>query len=177
MSTSEHSLFRSDRPAKNQLFKILTVRFHLFANQGIRNEQDADEIAQEALAVIAREYGHLDIRQSFAAWAYKVLQNRILSYVRSPSSRGNREIRLDESGDTAASVHPDPGLKGRLLDCLEEVTRAKRRYARVLNLHYQGYSTEEICSRLGLTANNSYVLLSRARAMLKTCLEQGDDQL
>ncbi|MCP4703685.1 MAG: hypothetical protein GY865_03665, partial [candidate division Zixibacteria bacterium] len=48
-----------------------------------------------------------------------------------------------------------------------------RRHARILNLHFLGYTTEEICSRLEITKTNMYSLLSRARSMLELCLNKG----
>jgi DNA-directed RNA polymerase specialized sigma24 family protein len=46
------------------------------------------------------------------------------------------------------------------------------RHARILVMKYQGYRTAEICERMSITPNNLYVTLSRARAMLKACLEK-----
>jgi RNA polymerase sigma-70 factor (ECF subfamily) len=34
-----------------------------------------------------------------------------------------------------------------------------------------GWSTEEICNKLDITANNCWVLLYRARMLLRKCLE------
>ena len=65
-------------------------------------------------------------------------------------------------------------LKEQLLFCLERVGQSNRRYARILNLYYQGYTTDEVCLRLGINANHSYVALWRARSLLEICLEKGD---
>ena len=65
-------------------------------------------------------------------------------------------------------------LERQLLDCLRALNRSNGRHARILNLHYQGYSVEEICRRLSLTRTNFYTILSRARTILLACLEKGD---
>jgi DNA-directed RNA polymerase specialized sigma24 family protein len=69
---------------------------------------------------------------------------------------------------------PTPGFKKKLIDCFHKVHRVNRRHARILNLHYQGYSTLEICDKLGVTENNMYVLLMRARKALAICLGKGE---
>jgi len=158
-----------DRGAEQKLFGILSVRFHLFAYHKIWDEESAQEIAQDALAVVARDYRGLEIHTSFAAWAHKVLQYRILAYFKGKPAR--ERYRAADT-DQIATEEPDPNLKIKLATCLRLVGRANRRYARMLNLHYQGFSTEEICERLSISSANCYVLLSRARTMLEQCLKK-----
>jgi DNA-directed RNA polymerase specialized sigma24 family protein len=62
----------------------------------------------------------------------------------------------------------------RLLACLKKICLANRRYARIINLHQLGYSRVDICGRLEMTLEQSYVVMSRARAMLKECLDKGE---
>ncbi|MCP4567112.1 MAG: sigma-70 family RNA polymerase sigma factor [FCB group bacterium] len=160
--------------AEEELFQHLSVRFRLFAHQRIWNEDDVDDIVQSAMMAIAKEYRSLAIEKSFTAWAYKVLDNRILSYIKTKSSRRRRLEPMGEEEVSAGAVDPDPDLESMLLDCIRKVAASNRRYARILNLYYQGYTTEEVCRRLKMTANHSYVTLSRARSMLELCLDTGD---
>jgi RNA polymerase sigma factor (sigma-70 family) len=165
---------KGDHRAEKELFGVLSVRFHLFAYHKVWDEESAQEIAQDALAVVAREYRGLEVRTSFAAWAHQVLEYRILAYIK---AKRVRDQRFADDTEQGASGAPDPVLKMKLAKCLGLVGRANRRYARILNLHYQGFSTEEICERLGVSVSNCYVLLSRARAMLEQCLEKGRSEL
>lgn len=124
--------------------------------------------------VISREYTSIKIETSFAAWCRKVLDNRILSYIK---KKRTREFSIvDECGpaDLAVSDEVSHDLKMRLLDCLRKVAGVSPRYARIINLFYQGYSTEEVCAKLDISANNAYTILSRARSLLGLCLEKGD---
>ena len=68
----------------------------------------------------------------------------------------------------------DPTLKSRLLDCLRKLSKTRLAHARILTLHFQGFSVPEICDRVGISSNNLYVRLSRARKLLANCLENGD---
>ena len=163
--------------AEDDLFHNLSVRLRVIANHKIWDENDAEDVAQEALAYIAREYNKIEIRTSFAAWAAKVLDNRVLSYIKGKRAQKERVEALPDTDQHSAIPDCDAELKVALLDCLKKIARANPRYARIINLHYQGYTTGEVCSRLNMTPNNSYVALSRARSMLTTCLENGGVEL
>jgi len=162
-----------DREAENRLMGHLTVSFRLFAQHRIWNVEDAEEVVQEALVTILSKYKGLEIETSFAGWSYRVLQNKILDFVKKKSARR----RLDEANAISlaedAYVCPDPRLKVRLIECFRKINQTNSRHARVLNLHYQGYPVTEVCRRLGVTENNLYVLLSRARRALELCLKKG----
>jgi RNA polymerase sigma factor (sigma-70 family) len=166
------SLYREarngDSRTEEELFSVLAVRFRILANHRIWDAHDAEDVAGNALAVIAKEYRTVDITLSFAAWAHKVLENRILSYLKRKAQRP--EVADVDPPDRS---QPEPLLKVRLQNCLQKVRKANPRYARAVVLHYQGYSTAETSGRLGVTTQNFYMILSRARTMLRRCLETG----
>ncbi len=163
-----------DKNAENRLFQYLSERFEQFAHHRIWDEEDARDVAQEAMALIAREYKSIRIDISFIAWAYKVLDNRILSYIKKKGQRGDKVVTVEDVS-LAGNVHinMDTGLRTKLLDCLKKVGISNRRHARILSLHYQGYNTDEICRRLKVTRNGFYITLSRARKILEICLSTG----
>jgi RNA polymerase sigma factor (sigma-70 family) len=163
-----------DKADEDRLFHSLSVSFRLFVRQRVRDEQDGYEIVQEALMIIARKYRQIDIQTSFSAWAYKILEHILLRHYRSKHTREKVFSSASDGNVPLASWKPDPTLKSRLLDCLRKVSKARVRHARILTLHFQGYSTKEICGKLDISSNNFYAMLSRARKMLETCLEKGD---
>jgi len=164
-----------DEAAEKQLFVHLSARFSFFVRQKLGVMVEGDEIVQNALTTILEEYRTIEIEVSFAAWANKVLDNRVRAYLQEKTRRKVRADRVrDRSASAAADLsNPNPDLKLRLLSCLRKIGQANIRYARILNLHYQGFATEEICVKLGLTRGNCYSVLSRARSLLDVCLETG----
>ena len=164
-----------DQRAENRLFQYLSERFEQFAHHRIWDAEDARDVAQEALALIAREYRSIDFELSFLAWAYKVLDNKVLSYIKKKRQRGDRVVTVEDvrlMGEVQVDINPQ--LQSRLLDCLKKIGAANQRHARILCLHYQGYGTVEICDRLRITKNGLYITLSRVRSMLEVCLETGE---
>lgn len=163
-----------DLTAEKRLFEALLVRFSLFLRRRIWNAQDAEEIMQEALLVIGREYKSTTFDKSFAAWAYKVLDNRIMAYIKSKTRSDDRVVPIREMIENKQGSDPDPDLVLQINSCMKKVCEANRRYGRVLALHFQGYDTAEICRRVKVKRNNCWTILSRAREMLKNCLSGGD---
>jgi RNA polymerase sigma-70 factor (ECF subfamily) len=165
------------KEAEGRLFTYLSVRFRVIAYLKVGNKQDAEDIVQEALAAIAEEYKTIQFRTSFAAWAYKVFDNRLLSYIgRKKQHSGTVVESLSDGHHSLDVLSPDPEFERQLSGCLEKLKVVNARYARVLELHSQGYGTSEVCRELGVTSGNLYMILFRARAMLKRCLETGDVQ-
>ncbi len=164
-----------EQAAEDRLFAVLSERFNLFVHRRVWNEQDASDVVQEALMTVAREYREIEYHSSFSAWAYKVLDNKILSYIKKKRLAGARESSMadDDIAQRLGSVE-DPSLRTTLLDCLKKLNNFNARHARILNLKYQGYSTEEICDRMKVNPNALYIVLHRARAALETCLKTGD---
>jgi RNA polymerase sigma-70 factor (ECF subfamily) len=166
---------KGDSKAEEALFELLTARFRHFVAQRIWNQHDAEEVVQEALMTISKEYRNIEFECSFAAWVYKVLDNRILHYIELKKRRIGSMGRIveDKKNPTVGSLTPDPELKRRLLVCLQKIATANIRYARILNFHYQGYGTDEICGKIDITKANFYSILSRARSLLEFCLDTG----
>jgi RNA polymerase sigma factor (sigma-70 family) len=163
-----------DVNAETDLFSALTDRFHLFARLSVWNRDDVEDLVQTALTVVAAEYRSVSIETSFAAWAHKVMQNRLLGYIQKQRRERGRMESIDSRELQSAPTTPDPMFRTRLLSCLRIVALANRRYARILNLHHIGFSREEVCEKLGVTREQSYLIMSRARSMLKKCLDKGD---
>ena len=119
LNTLHSAACTGDDRAVERLFEVLSSRFRLFAHHKIRNRADAEETVQKALMSIAAEYGNITFSTSFAAWACKVLDNRILDYLR----RRQRESKRTAPGingnpeSMQLGVSTDPNLKRRLLGC------------------------------------------------------------
>ena len=167
-------VLEGDDTAEKRLFEGLTVRFRLFLRRRVRNADDAEEILQEAMLVISREYRTMTFEKSFAAWVYKVLDNRIMAYAKTKKKTVNKVVQMSELVDHQKARHPNPDLVMQLNRCMKLICKANRRYARILALHFQGFATDEICKRIDIKRNNCWTILSRAREMLQDCLKNGE---
>lgn len=156
--------------SRKQLFLKLSENFFLFVQHRLWDEQESRDVVQDALATIAAKYTQIEFETSFSAWAYQVLQNKMLNYYRSNRYRNERFVPMTNDNIESGSLDIDPGLKSRLLKCLKEISELNLRHARIVNLSYQGFQVVEICDRLSISSANYYKMLSRARDTLKRCL-------
>ncbi len=163
-----------DKKAEEQLFQFLTARFRLFVQRKIWNQGDGEELMQEALMTVFDKYKDVELIDNIAAWAHKVLNNKILNYFKTKVLHESKLSELEQKTIRNKPIVPDSTLELQLLDCLKKIGSINNRHARILNFHHHGYSVKEICEKLVLTRSNLYSVLCRARSMLELCLEKGD---
>lgn len=174
INSLQNAARHGDRTAENDLFQYLHARFRLFAQRKLRDREDAEEVVQDALKTVLEKYREIEFEISFAAWAYRVLENKILTFHRTRKRRQEHQEDLARRAGSSERDRSDGDLEVRLLECLRKLNEVNRRHARILVLKYQGFSVSEICERLGITRTNLYTLLSRARSLLELCLKKGD---
>jgi RNA polymerase sigma factor (sigma-70 family) len=165
---------KGDKNAETQILEYLRVRFVLLAKRRI-GEEHCEDIAQEACMTVLEKLKTDSPEDNFEAWAYQVLRNKIGNYLQSSNLRQKKMIGTEHIDYLEKSAVPDtdPIFRRRLIDCLKKLIKDNRRYARVLNLTYQGYDTNEICQRMAMKPNHLYVVLNRSRKMLSDCLDGG----
>ena len=167
-------LKKGDQTAREQLFNQLYVSFRILARHRIADWNDAEEVVQAAMVKVSAKLDQLSEAERFSAWAHAILKHEIIDHYRSAQSRRTRELELDDASVGVDQASENGELKAKLKECLKKLNAVFGRHARILNLRFQGYSTNEICNRMHLTPNNLYVMLNRARAMLRNCLESGE---
>jgi RNA polymerase sigma-70 factor (ECF subfamily) len=163
-----------DQVARKQLYEQLYVSFRILARHRIADWNDAEEVVQAAMVKVSSKLDQLTEAERFSAWAHAILKHEVIDHYRTVQSRRSRELELEETSIPLRHQSDDGELKAKLKECLKKLNAVFGRHARILNLRYQGYSTGEICERMQLTPNNLYVMLNRARSMLKNCLESGE---
>jgi RNA polymerase sigma-70 factor (TIGR02943 family) len=166
--------------------------FH-FALSRLRNPTLAEDFVQEALLAGIKALHRFEGRSTERSWLTGILRNKILDHFR----RAGRETTftdLDFHGDEETRSFEDrgflphwaadraPGEWGGTVENLDRdefwkafnhcTAKLPERSARVfLMREVDDTSTEEICAALGITPNNLWVMLHRARFALRRCLE------
>jgi len=160
-----------DPAAENAIFERLSVSFRALARRYVGAEA-GDDVAQEACATVLAKYRTEKYEKSFAAWCHGVIRMTIRRYIHRQRQQSERETELVFEPAAANTGPADSGLTEVLEKCLQEILAHSRTYARVLNLNFHGFKTQEVCGRLSITANHYYVSLNRGREMLKKCLKK-----
>lgn len=145
-------------------------------------EADAEEVVQETLLVFLRRFDDFDRSASLRTWLYGILRNKIRELRRAGAreqAMADVESALDARFDSTGRWirpprRPDAALAldqagDWLNECLKRLPE-RYRFAFFLR-EAEGRGTGEVCKILGVTANNLGVILFRARAALRECLE------
>lgn len=168
----------------------------------VRDRAVAEEVAQETWLAVLRGIDRFEGRAALKTWIFQILVNRAktrgvresrtvpLSALETPDLDGadaavaaDRFLPADHAqwpGHWASApqrwdVDPEASLlSGELRGWIEQAIAALPESQRlIITLRdVQGWSPEEVCERLGITDGNQRVLLHRARARVRSLLEQ-----
>jgi RNA polymerase sigma-70 factor, ECF subfamily len=165
------------------------------AQMYVSNRAAAEDVVQEALLGVLRGIGRFEGRSSLKTWLFSIVVN-------TAKTRGVRDARsvpfssIEEGGsvplerflgeserfpghwavppaswagipDERLVADETMGVVQREIDRLPDAQRA------VITMRdVEGFSAEEVCNTLDLTETNQRVLLHRARAKVRTALEE-----
>jgi RNA polymerase sigma-70 factor (ECF subfamily) len=146
-------------------------------------------MVQETFLAALKGQKNFQRRSALKTWLTAILKHKIIDHLRKKNRIQTIED-IDAVGETvdgffeksgAWRIQPGnwDGNPGKILEqqqfmdtlyrCLSELPE---RLAKAFMLReMEGMSTEELCKSLQITATNSWVMLYRARAYLRRCLE------
>ncbi|MDO4699782.1 MAG: sigma-70 family RNA polymerase sigma factor [Moraxella sp.] len=169
-----------------------------FATNQLGNEQYAKDVVQDALVNALKYADKFQGKSTFKSWVFAILKNKIADFIRhnnkyvalsdltdddSQSDEAFLELLFDKTGhwhnDNALSAFDDswcnPEFSAEQTDfwhvlelCLNNLPKEQSRV--FLMKEYIELDTQEICQELGISTQNFYVLMHRARLRLQTCL-------
>lgn len=131
----------------------------------------ADDVFQETFLTVLRKAGDFQPGTNFIAWACTVARYKVLEAGRVKG--GPTQPLSEEVIESLCASCPEPNDQEDremllLQDCMSELHPHTRR---AMELRYeQGHKPAEIARRLGWSAESVYVVLSRARAVLRECV-------
>lgn len=166
-------------------------RYALFR---LRDESAAEETVQETLFAALKSYDRFSGHSSERTWLVSILKHKITDHYRKLSRQSSFDSLDDlplepdllqntgewaehfdpirgpvEWNDTPAQALEKAEFRQALVRCLNTLPE---RMASVFALReMEELSSEEICKVLNISATNLWVMLHRARAQLRLCIE------
>lgn len=142
----------------------------------LRNQNDAEDIAQQVFAKVYFSIRNFDFRSSVLTWIYKITVNECYDYLRKKKVRKLVYESDFSEGDSAmmenaaASIDPAIGIDESLaqrdlaVKLLEKISEEDRNL--LLLKEVEGHSVEELADMTGMNENTIKVKLFRARQKL-----------
>lgn len=144
--------------------------------------EDADDVVQETMLVLVRRAADYDGRASVRTWLWGIMLNKIREHRRSASTdeslegaESGLETRFTPEGTWLRPPRrPDQeAAAGQTMEWVRQCLKGlpERHRLAFLLREGEGASTEELCKVLHVSPNNLGVILFRARAAMRECLE------
>ena len=148
---------------------------------GFRDDE-AEDLVQDVFATFLETLDRFEGRSQVRTWLFGIFHRKVFER-RRESQREERHDPIDEVFESRFDangkwVRPPADLHqlleskeiGRVIEeCLNGLPTAQREVFVLREMECAG--TEEICKILGISATNMSVLLHRARARLRECIE------
>ena len=170
----------------------LRQRLLRHARFAIPDQGTAEDLVQDTLIVVIEQHVKRRGDASLLTWSMAVLKNKVADWYRSPSRKRMVQMSDDDDklnagidalydGDGAyaeqvpAWQQPENRSEQRqMMATLDRcVSTLPRQTGRVFMMReWLGFETQEICERLGVSAENCRTMLHRARMALRTCMQR-----
>jgi RNA polymerase sigma-70 factor (ECF subfamily) len=185
-----------DEGAFAELMRLYGAGMLRVAQMYVSSRAVAEDVVQEAWVGVLRGIGRFEGRSSLKTWLFRIVANT----AKTRGVREARSIPFSALGDDSGepTVDPDRFLgdgerfaghwaappqawapEARLLEdetlavierAIEQLPPAQR--AVITMRDVQGFTAEEVCNALGVSETNGRVLLHRARAKVRSALEE-----
>ncbi len=140
----------------------------------IPDPEQCQDVLQQVAVVVVRKFQEFDRSRSFNAWMIGIAKQEVLVMRR--RQRTDRLVFSDAMVERIAETYQCVlgHLTSDTADALEHCVQKLRGHARtVIGLHYSdGLKTVEIAQRLQMEHGAVRMLLSRARKILRECIER-----
>ena len=155
------------------LFTRHQRRLYAYIRAQVRSPADADDILQEASAVLWRKFGEFQPGTDFGRWACRVARLEILTHYRHRRrlipvfSHTLQETLADELADLVEGVDE---RSEALTGCLEHMSGPARQ---LIEWRYQAdVPVAQMAQRLGRSQSAIYKALGRIHDLLLECVER-----
>ena len=160
-----------------------------FALARVKDPSIAEDLVQETFLAALSARKNFKGRSTIRTWLIAILKHKIVDHIRKKTreqdtdklesmtdgidvnfnERGDWKIRPRKWTKNPMKLYEQKEFLDVLYRCLSELP--KRQAEAFMLREMDGLSTEEICKELNITATNSWVMLYRARMLLRRCLE------
>lgn len=157
--------------AQRKLFEKFAPKLMTVCLRYMKDNQEAEDVLQDGFVKIFQHLPHFENVGSFEGWMRRIIVNTALDQLRRNTKLGYAD-NVDEIAyklEDNQSIYSDIAAQ----DLMKLIDEMPSGYKVVFNMFaIEGYSHKEIAEMLQITESTSKSQYLRARAFLKTKLEQ-----
>jgi RNA polymerase sigma factor (sigma-70 family) len=170
LQTLWEGCMRNDRKQQEMLYKMLAPKMLAVCLRYAKDKDEAQDILQEGFIKMFKNMNNYRGEGSLEGWIRRIMVHSAISRYRKAKST----ILVDDFAEQnipVSSSYNDNGLEAR--DLMNMVQELPSTYRSVFNMYaIEGFSHQEISSKLGMTELLSRTTLYRARTLLKNKLNE-----
>lgn len=164
-----------------------------FAQFRVRRREIAEELVQETFLAAWKGLDRFEGKSSLKTWLVTILKNKIMDHFRKASrehevsagenAENNDEwldsvfnrfgiwrTLLEEWKETPEGLVESQGFIEQVRNCLDKLPVKMKQVFTLRSI--EELPTPEVCETMGISENNLWVILYRARMQLRACLDE-----
>ena len=165
LQTIWEGCLRNDRKQQELLYKVLAPKMLAVCMRYAKDKDEAQDILQEGFIKMFKNMSNYRGEGSLEGWIRRIMVHSAISRYR----KAKNVVLVEdfaEQGIPVSTSYNDNGLETR--DLMNMVQQLPATYRSVFNMYaIEGFSHQEISSKLGMSELLSRTTLHRARTILK----------
>jgi RNA polymerase sigma-70 factor (family 1) len=160
----------------NAFSQIMNRHIHaltFFSYKYCKNKQVAEEIVADTFTKLWNRKENFDSENSIKSFLYIASKNACLDFLKSAASKKSKQnvlledIYLSNDSDVLSNIIYSEFIQ----ELYKEINKLPKRQSEIFILSFlEGYTTEEICSKLNISPNALYIAKKKASDALKQIL-------
>ena len=167
---------KQDERNQEQFLKLLMQNdkvIYAYILSLVYNTNDADDIMQEASAVMWRKFAELEPGRDFVPWALSVARFQVLNFLKK-----RKRSRIVFSDDLIESIEKQveqklPKMNDRLVALKDCVKKLDTEDQKMIRLRYeQGCTLKSVGDKVSRSTRATFYSLSRIHQLLEQCIKK-----
>jgi RNA polymerase sigma-70 factor (ECF subfamily) len=165
-TTLIENCINGDRKSQKELYKIYSPKLFTVCLKYTKNHFDAEDVLQDGFVKVFHNLHKFTGDGSFEGWLRRIFVNTAIEHLR---RKKQETIGCENIENSVFDKEPSALENLYRKDIVQTTKSLSKGYQTVFNLYaIEGFSHQQIATKLGITASTSKSQFSRAKVLLRT---------